>query len=109
MMAEGSNERSATLPRSLIMRPLPTAVHVVTIVLLVNMLVALLDGPHWLVAVLLLAGPALVVWMVWQVLRDKSLPMAELEAHEEWGYQDRRDLRPVEGGTVPSRGDDRAP
>jgi threonine/homoserine/homoserine lactone efflux protein len=85
------------------MRPLPIAVHVATSVLLVNMLVALLDGPGWLVALLFLAGPALVLWMVWQVLRDKSMPMAELEAQEEWGYQDRRDLRPVEGGTLPEQ------
>lgn len=90
------------------MRRLPIAVHVVTMVLLVNMLVALLDGPHWLVAVLLLAGPALVLWMVWQVLHDKSLPMAELEANEEWGYQDRRDLRSVEGDSVPREGEGRA-
>lgn len=40
-------------------------------------------------------SPFLVVWMVVSVLKDKSRPMPELEAGDEWGYADRPDLRPV--------------
>lgn len=40
-------------------------------------------------------SPFLVIWMVVSVLKDKSHPMPELEAGDEWGYADRPDLRPV--------------
>jgi hypothetical protein len=71
------------------MRPLPPAVHIATALVLVNMLVAAIDGPGWLVAPLLLLGPVVVLWMVWRVLRDTSVPMADLREGDEWGYGDR--------------------
>lgn len=76
-------------------RPLPSSVHVVSSVLLLNMAIALFGASGWLIGTLLVSGPFLMVWMVWQVLRDQSLPMRDLEAGETWGYQDRPDLRPV--------------
>ena len=76
------------------MRPVPIAVHVATLVLLVNMCAALLDAPGAIVLPLFLLGPVLVVWMVVQVLRDKEVPTRELKAGAHWGYQDRPDLEP---------------
>jgi hypothetical protein len=40
-------------------------------------------------------SPFLVIWMVVSVLKDKSHPVPELEAGDEWGYADRPDLHPV--------------
>lgn len=74
------------------MRTLPTSVHVVTGVLLVNMLVAALDLPLWVYFMLFAAAPFLMAWMVWTVLLDRSTPMKDLDEEQEWGYQDRSDL-----------------
>jgi hypothetical protein len=78
------------------MRPLPSSVHVASLVLLINMALGLFGGPAWLIGALFLTGPMLVLWMVWQVLNDRSLPMRELGEAEDWGYQDRPDIRPVQ-------------
>jgi hypothetical protein len=78
------------------MRTLPIAVPVVTLVLLFNMLVALLELPSWLYFSLFLLAPLLVVWMVYSVLQDRSAPMRELQGDAEWGYRDRPDIAPVE-------------
>lgn len=77
------------------MRPVPIAVHVTSLVLLLNMAIGLFGGPAWLIGTLFLTGPFLVVWMVYRVLKDDSLPMRDLEEGEDWGYQDKTDLRPV--------------
>lgn len=76
------------------MRPLPTSVHATTLVLLVNMAIGLFGGPAWLIGTLFITGPLLVLWMVWQVLNDHTVPMRDLEGDEHWGYQDKPDLRP---------------
>lgn len=76
------------------MRPLPSAVHIVTDVLLLNMLVAVMDLPAWVYATLFAAAPFLMIWLAWSVLRDRSVPMHDLQDGDEWGYQDRKDLRP---------------
>ncbi|MCB9171158.1 MAG: hypothetical protein H6597_01065 [Flavobacteriales bacterium] len=78
------------------MRPLPIAVHVVTSVLLVNMAVSLFGAPDRLYLLLFMAAPFLMGWMVVQVLKDKNVPMKDLERGAEWGYADREDLRPVD-------------
>ena len=77
------------------MRPLPSAVHIVTGVLLLNMLVALMDLPLWVYFLLFAAAPFLMIWLAWTVLRDRSVPMRDLQDRDEWGYQDRRDIAPV--------------
>lgn len=41
-------------------------------------------------------SPFLVIWMVVSVLKDRSVQVPELEGDEQWGYQDRRDIRPVQ-------------
>lgn len=41
-------------------------------------------------------SPFLVIWMVVSVLKDRSVQAPELEGDEQWGYQDRRDIRPVQ-------------
>lgn len=77
------------------MRPLPSAVHIVTGVLLINMLVALMDLPLWVYFMLFAAAPFLMVWLAWTVLGDRSVPMRDLQDDDEWGYQDRTDIAPV--------------
>jgi len=77
------------------MRPLPSAVHIVTGVLLLNMLVALMDLPLWVYFLLFAAAPFLMIWLAWTVLRDRSVPMRDLQDGDEWGYQDRTDIAPV--------------
>jgi hypothetical protein len=76
------------------MRPLPRAVHVVTAALLLNMLVAAVPVPQWVLVVLFAAAPVLMIWLTVSVLRDRSMPMRDLPEGHEWGYQDRNDLRP---------------
>lgn len=75
-------------------RPLPASVHVASLVLLINMAIGFLGGPAWLIGGLFITGPVLVLWMVWQVLHDQSVPMRDLEEDEHWGYQDKPDMRP---------------
>ncbi len=65
-----------------------------SLVLLVNMVIGLVGGPAWLIGGLFLSGPVLVVWMVYSVLRDNSLAMRDLGEGDEWGYQDRPEIRP---------------
>lgn len=77
------------------MRPLPSAVHIVTGVLLLNMLVAVMDLPAWGYSILFAAAPFLMIWLAWTVLRDRSVPMRDLQDGDEWGYQDRSDIAPV--------------
>ncbi len=77
------------------MRKLPISVHIVTLALLVNVLLGLFDGPGGLVLTMFLAGPFLMVWMVLHVLKDRSVPVRDLEEGEQWGYQDRPDLHPI--------------
>lgn len=78
------------------MNTLPRSVPVVTGAAALNVIVALTAAPEWVIGTLFVSGPALVLWMVWQVLTDRSAPVRELEGEEQWGYQDRPDLRPVE-------------
>ena len=74
---------------------MPSAVHIVTGVLLLNMLVALMDLPLWVYFLLFAAAPFLMIWLVWTVLRDRSMPMRDLQDGDEWGYRDRTDIAPV--------------
>ncbi|HQW86611.1 MAG TPA: hypothetical protein PLH93_05470 [Flavobacteriales bacterium] len=74
----------------------PLAVHVTTAVLCLNIALGLFGGPAWLIGGLILPGPALVLWLVWSVLRDRSVPIRDLGPREQWGYQDRPDLRPMD-------------
>ncbi len=67
---------------------------VVTAALLLNMALALIDGPAWAVGIMFIAGPFLMVWMVLHVLKDRSAPMRDLGPGEEWGYRDRPELHP---------------
>jgi hypothetical protein len=76
------------------MHGVPRSVLIVTALLLFNAGLAGAGGPHWLVAVIALAGPFLVLWMVVDVLKDTSVSVRELDEDEHWGYQDRPDLRP---------------
>lgn len=76
------------------MRVLPSSVHVVTSVLLANMLAAALDLPMWVYFALFAAAPFLMLWLVWTVLQDRSVPLKDLGEEQEWGYQDRADLDP---------------
>jgi hypothetical protein len=77
------------------MRQLPPSVGLVSLLAPVNVLVALIGGPQWLIGFLFLLGPLAVLWLVCNVLRDTSVPQPELPAEAEWGYQDRLDLVPV--------------
>jgi hypothetical protein len=77
------------------MRTIPISVLIVSSALLVNVLLSIFEGPSWAVISMFVAGPFLMVWMVLHVLRDDSVEVRDLENDEEWGYQDRPDLRPV--------------
>jgi threonine/homoserine/homoserine lactone efflux protein len=67
---------------------------VVTGLLLIQCVLAVGARPLWLISLLSLAGPFLIVWMVWDVLTDRRVACRELADDEEWGYADRPDLRP---------------
>lgn len=76
------------------MPSIPYPVWLVTTLLFVS---ASLSGAGVLpgvVQAISLMGPVLVPWMVVRVLKDRSVQVRELAEGEEWGYQDRPDLRP---------------
>lgn len=77
------------------MRPLPASVHVATGMALVNAAMVSLRPSDGVIITLFTICPLIVVWMVWQVLRDRSVPVRDLKQGEEWGYQDRPGLRSV--------------
>lgn len=89
------HEHRALASRSFGMNTLPRSVAVATGAAALNVFVALTSSPPWLIGTLFITCPALVLWMVWQVLTDRSAPMRDLEGDEQWGYQDRPNLRPV--------------
>ncbi len=82
------------------MRFFPRSVILVSAVLLLNMLLALLEGPGWMVGTLFLAAPFLVVWMVLRVLREPDDQYPELPPGDAWGYRDRPELRPVQSNGI---------
>jgi len=59
-------------------------------------LTVLLETPVWWVLTLFLLCPAAVIILVWRVLHEKSVSLPDLPTGHEWGYLDRRDLRPVD-------------
>lgn len=76
------------------MPSIPYPVWLVTTLLVIS---ASLSGAGVLpgvVQAISLMGPVLVPWMVVRVLKDQSVQVRELAEGEEWGYQDRPDLRP---------------
>lgn len=75
------------------MRTLPTSVPIVTGALVINCLLAACGGPLWAAAVISLAGPFLIVWMVMDVLTNRAVVVRDLN-DDQWGYQDRPDLHP---------------
>lgn len=75
------------------MRSLPVPVVVVTLLLALNVALAGMGVLPSVVHAISSAGLVLVPWMVIRVLRDTSVPVRDL-GDDEWGYQDRPDLRP---------------
>lgn len=73
---------------------IPSSVWALTALLALSTLLSSLDQLPWVVHVISLAGPAGIVWMVVHVLRDHSVAVRDLADDEQWGYQDRPDLRP---------------
>ncbi|MFN3874315.1 MAG: hypothetical protein ACK4L7_00180 [Flavobacteriales bacterium] len=71
------------------MRPLPASVHVATGMALVNAAMVALRPSEGVIITLFIICPLIVIWMVWQVLRDRSVPVRDLKQGEEWGYQDK--------------------
>ncbi|GMQ25368.1 hypothetical protein Aoki45_20500 [Algoriphagus sp. oki45] len=67
-----------------------SAVGIVTAVLIVFVTLIQLDIAHLLIWAIFLAGPFLILWMVWAVL---AAPVEIQETFEEQWYQDREDLR----------------
>jgi len=76
------------------MSSLPVSVLIVTAALFLNCLLVIAGGPYWMIAAISLAGPFLILWMVMHVLTDRRGTTRMLADGEEWGYQDRPDLRP---------------
>ena len=76
-----------------VMRTVPWPVFVVTFLLFLNAGLAGAGVLPGLVHGISALGILVVPWMVIHVLRDTSVPVREL-GDDEWGYQDRPDLRP---------------
>ena len=72
----------------------PRAIALVTFMLIVNTVVASAGVLPSVVHLISASGLLVVPWMVVVVLRDTSVRIRELEPGQEWGYQDRPDLRP---------------
>ncbi len=76
------------------MRALPIAIGVVTGALTLNGVLAVAQGPAWLVAAITTSELILLPWLSLATLRDGPVKARELGEREEWGYLDRPDLRP---------------
>lgn len=72
----------------------PRAILLVTLLLVVNTALASANVLPSIVHLVSVMGLLLVPWMTIVVLRDTSVKIRDLEPDEEWGYQDRPDLRP---------------
>lgn len=67
-----------------------SAVGIVTGVLILFITLIQFNIAHMLIWAIFLAGPFLILWMVWAVL---AAPVEIEETFEEQWYQDREDLR----------------
>lgn len=65
------------------------AVAIVSVVLAVYTLLGALNAPYPFMALIFSLSPFLMVWMVWNVLKDDGCKVRELAEGEEWGYADR--------------------
>lgn len=64
------------------------AVGTVSLILVVYCILINFNAPLKLVYFIFSISPILVIWMVYTVLRHGSYNGNELQADEEWGYQD---------------------
>lgn len=62
---------------------------IATLYLLVYVILYVLGAGSGLVTILFTFSPLVVLWLVFTVLKDDSVPVRELEDGEEWGYADR--------------------
>ncbi|MCG7857609.1 hypothetical protein MD537_11540 [Flavihumibacter sediminis] len=62
---------------------------IATLYLLVYVILYVLGAGSGLVTILFTLSPLVVLWLVFTVLKDDSVPVRELEDGEEWGYADR--------------------
>jgi|GEM_PF-1362090 len=71
---------------------LPVAV--VSTLLLVNCILIFFGGDITLINIIALAGPLLLIWMVYSVLKHGQYKGSQLKENEEWGYagKNRNDL-----------------
>ena len=76
------------------MSRVPWPVFVVTLLLIINCGLSVAGGPLWLMTTISAAGPFLILWMVIHTLRTAAPDVRDLGPNEDWGYQDRPDLRP---------------
>lgn len=53
------------------------------------------NGAPSLAGFVFVLSPVLVIWMTISILKDNAVPTAELEDNDQWGYEDRQDIRPV--------------
>jgi hypothetical protein len=67
-----------------------TSVGIVTGILIVFVTLIQLNVAHFLIWLIFLAGPFLILWMVWAVL---AAPVKIDETFDEQWYQDRPDLK----------------
>ncbi len=63
---------------------------IATLYLLVYVILYVLGAGSGLVTILFTLSPLVVLWLVFTVLKDDSVPVRELEEGEEWGYADRQ-------------------
>lgn len=80
--------------------PMPKAVWITTVYLLVGALLSAHESAALAVVGMALFWPGLVLWMVWRVLTETSVSVRSLRDDEEWAYLDYApdEKRPTQGG-----------
>lgn len=77
------------------MKRVNTIVILVTLYLVAYTIVFHSNPPQWLPALMFTLSPFLVVYMVYSVLRYDTYDGPELQPNEEWGYQDKPEIKSV--------------
>ncbi|GMV23334.1 MAG: hypothetical protein AMXMBFR57_32830 [Acidimicrobiia bacterium] len=81
--------------------PIPKAVWITTVYLLVGALLSAHESAALAVVVMALFWPGLVLWMVWRVLTETSVSTRSLRDDEEWAYLDYApDVKAADAGWV---------
>jgi uncharacterized membrane protein len=64
-----------------------------TIYLIIYITIWSLNISILLLSVMFLASPLLLLWTIYQVLKEKDFEYPEMEENDEWGYLDKPNLK----------------